>query len=160
VNDAVEALQAKVGVDGSAVTTSHDYMLANMGNWTSFTPSWSFTSGSLTLTTNNGIYAFVNDLIVIQCEFRVTSISGSGSLTLTLPSAAAVSTGLFAYFTPGFSVIRDSNVATHYAAYPFSVNSTTVFNFRLVGGDSVTHSAPIPWAVNDEMHTTIIGRKA
>lgn len=28
-NDAIEALQAKVGVDGSAVSTSHDYILAN-----------------------------------------------------------------------------------------------------------------------------------
>lgn len=27
-NDAIEALQAKVGVDGSAVTTSHDYKIA------------------------------------------------------------------------------------------------------------------------------------
>jgi len=26
-NDAIEALQAKVGIDGSAVTTSHDYKL-------------------------------------------------------------------------------------------------------------------------------------
>lgn len=29
VNDAVEALEAKVGVDGSAVTSSHDYILTN-----------------------------------------------------------------------------------------------------------------------------------
>lgn len=29
LNDAVEAIQAKVGKDGSAVTTSHDYMLQN-----------------------------------------------------------------------------------------------------------------------------------
>lgn len=28
-NDAIEALEAKVGIDGSAVTTSHDYKLAN-----------------------------------------------------------------------------------------------------------------------------------
>ena len=28
VNDAVEALQAKVGADSSAVTTSHDYKIA------------------------------------------------------------------------------------------------------------------------------------
>ena len=31
LNDAVEALQAKVGVDGSAVTTSLDYKVANQG---------------------------------------------------------------------------------------------------------------------------------
>jgi hypothetical protein len=31
VNDAVEALQAKVGVDGSAVTGSLDYKVANQG---------------------------------------------------------------------------------------------------------------------------------
>ena len=29
-NDAIEALQAKVGVDGSAVTTSLDYKVANL----------------------------------------------------------------------------------------------------------------------------------
>ncbi|KPL27889.1 MAG: hypothetical protein AMJ72_06365 [Acidithiobacillales bacterium SM1_46] len=31
LQDAVEALEAKVGVDGSAVTTSHDYKLAHIG---------------------------------------------------------------------------------------------------------------------------------
>jgi hypothetical protein len=31
LNDAVEALEAKVGVDGSAVTTSLDYQVANQG---------------------------------------------------------------------------------------------------------------------------------
>ena len=31
-NDAIEALEAKVGVDGSAVTTSHDYKIATINN--------------------------------------------------------------------------------------------------------------------------------
>jgi len=149
INDAMEAVQAKLGTGAGTI-----------GEWTSFTPSWSFSSGTLTLASNSGIYAFVNDLIVIQCEFLVTSITGSGDLTLTLPSAAAVSTGLFAYFSPGFCVLRDANTAIHYTAYPYHNNSTTVFQFRRVGGDVVTHSAPFTWANLDEMHTTIIGRKA
>lgn len=33
VNDAIEALQAKVGIDGSADTDSHDYKLANPISW-------------------------------------------------------------------------------------------------------------------------------
>ena len=33
VNDAVEALQAKVGVDGSAVTGSLDYKVSEHGWW-------------------------------------------------------------------------------------------------------------------------------
>jgi len=44
LNDAVEALQAKVGVDGSAVTTSLDYILSNLlGNVTALHDTSSLT---------------------------------------------------------------------------------------------------------------------
>ena len=63
LNDAVEALQAKVGVDGSAVTTSLDYKVAQMPNnaggstglysYTLTTSPTSFISHSYTSPANN-----------------------------------------------------------------------------------------------------------
>jgi hypothetical protein len=50
VNDAVEALQAKVGVDSSAVTTSHDYKIAQLEGSSPTITLAGDASGSVTLT--------------------------------------------------------------------------------------------------------------
>lgn len=50
VNDAVEALQAKVGVDGSAVTSSLDYKVANQGLTLVKSQTISSGAGSVTVT--------------------------------------------------------------------------------------------------------------
>lgn len=56
VNDAVEALEAKVGIDGSAVTTSHDYKLSGVtgsDKAVSLTGSETLTNKTLTSPTLN-----------------------------------------------------------------------------------------------------------
>lgn len=55
-NDAIEALEAKVGADSSAVTTSHDYKLSHINGadgWTPANESWSYASAS-TITVPSG----------------------------------------------------------------------------------------------------------
>jgi hypothetical protein len=94
LNDAVEALEAKVGVDGSAVTSSHDYILTN-----GVLPTLNVDSGVLVVDdTNNRVgvndatpsYALdVTGDINATGAFRVngtpqgTWVDFSGSLTLT-----------------------------------------------------------------------------
>ena len=86
LNDAVEALQAKVGVDGSAVTTSLDYKLADLGTWTSWTPTIYPQSGSLTSYVAYGWYTQINDLVIIQFNIGITNTgTAGGACYLNLP---------------------------------------------------------------------------
>jgi len=85
-NDAIEALEAKVGVNGSAVATSLDYKLSNLGTYTSYTPT--FASG---VTVGNGTwvasYSVVNKIIFWQGTFTLGSTSSiTGAVTMNLPS--------------------------------------------------------------------------
>ena len=65
LNDAVEALQAKVGVDGSAVTTSLDYKVANQG--LTFIKSVTVGSGVSSVTVSNAFSSsFQNYKIIID----------------------------------------------------------------------------------------------
>ena len=63
LNDAVEALEAKVGVDGSAVTSSLDYKVANQGLTLVKTQTVGSGVSSVTVT---GITGFVNYLFMFD----------------------------------------------------------------------------------------------
>jgi hypothetical protein len=68
-NDAIEALQIKVGVDNSTVPSSLDFIIANHGKMQSFTPAWdSYGSPSLGSGTVNAYYALVNDFLFMTVE--------------------------------------------------------------------------------------------
>jgi len=74
VNDAVEALEAKVGVDGSAVTSSHDYILTN-----GVLPTLNVDSGVLVVDdTNNRVG--VNDATPSYALDVTGDINTTGSL--------------------------------------------------------------------------------
>jgi hypothetical protein len=72
-NDAIAALEAKVGVDGSAVTTSLDYKVKFYRNVVAKTANWTLVSAD-----HATFYTVTGDSIVV-----------------TLPSAAAVTSGWF-----------------------------------------------------------------
>jgi hypothetical protein len=74
VNDAVEALQAKVGVDGSAVTGSLDYKVANQG--LTLVKSQTIGSGVSSVTVTDAFSATFNNYRVIISGVT-SSISGS-----------------------------------------------------------------------------------
>lgn len=80
VNDAVEALQAKVGVDGSAVTTSLDYKVANQG--LTFIKSQTIGSGVTSVTVTDAFSSTFDNYYIL--------------LTGTTPSVSS-------YFTMSFS---------------------------------------------------------
>jgi microcystin-dependent protein len=85
VNDAVEALEAKVGVNSSAVTTSHDYLIKNntpagvINMWATTTAptSWLLCDGTaVSRTTYAALFA------VISTTYGV----GDGSTTFNVPN--------------------------------------------------------------------------
>lgn len=81
-NDAIEALEAKVGVDSSAVTTSLDYMLKNAssvnpGHKHTMAAITDLTTGALTFT--NKVINGANNTLTV----RIADISATGSPSST-----------------------------------------------------------------------------
>lgn len=87
VNDAVEALQAKVGSDSSAVTTSHDYKIAQLEGKSPTITLAGDASGSVTLTNlgNGTLTVAVND------DSHNHTIANVDNLQTTLDGKAASS---------------------------------------------------------------------
>ena len=87
VNDAVEALQAKVGADSSAVTTSHDYKIAQLEVKSPTITLAGDASGSVTLTNlgNGTLTVTVND------DSHNHTIANVDNLQTTLDGKAASS---------------------------------------------------------------------
>ena len=98
---AVEALQAKVGADSSAVTTSHDYKIADhasrlttleaLGTAVAFTPSWTnFTPGNAV---ESWHYVRVNNLLYFGgVTILGTTSSVTGFMEMDFPVGTQVST--------------------------------------------------------------------
>ena len=83
VNDAVEALQAKVGADSSAVTTSLDYKVAQLeaqGTWTAYTPTFT----GISFSSYTARYAMVNKVVHVGFEGTLDAAS-TGTIYIGLP---------------------------------------------------------------------------
>jgi hypothetical protein len=76
LNDAVEALQSKVGVDGSAVTTSLDYKVANQG--LTFIKSVTVGSGVSSVTVSNAFDSRFDNYRVIMSGGTSTNLHDVG----------------------------------------------------------------------------------
>ena len=139
VNDAVEALQAKVGVDGSAVTSSLDYQVANQG--LTLVKAQTIGSGVSSVTVTGAFSAtFENYLITLAGG----SSTVSGRLGLQLGSTTSAYYGSLIYALTGGGApaqVPDNNAAefTHIASMggsflsaqinihmPFTATQTTV----------------------------------
>ena len=118
INDAVEALEAKVGVNSSAVTSSLDYKIANI-------PATSITTGTL----NNS-----------RLPAAATTITSVGTLTGLTVAGNTVGTKNFGdTFNASFSAKADSSAQGLLAGYSF--NPT----FMGTGDNGVRRAADI-WA--------------
>jgi len=109
LNDAVEALEAKVGADSSAVASSHDYKIAALealGTAVAFTPSWTnFTPGNAV---ESWHYVRVNNLLYFGgVTILGTTSSVTGFMEMDFPVGTQVSTdgapaGQASYGVTGF----------------------------------------------------------
>ena len=140
-NDAIEALQAKVGVDGSAVTSSLDYKVANHGNMVSFTPAWnSYGSPSLGSGSVNAYYALVNDFLFITVEIVMAADTTDEfeNPRFTLPNSmtwvgATYGMGMFTEFMSTDHIMMVHGVGT-------DVSTSTI----LTNGTIATASSTLP----------------
>jgi hypothetical protein len=91
-NDAIEALEAKVGITGSAVTTSLDYLVANnLGkpmNLTGATAATRYVGGRATSIPTTGTF-IAGDFVVLQSgAIGVCTVGGSPGTWVTLSSGS------------------------------------------------------------------------
>jgi hypothetical protein len=114
-NDAIEALQAKVGVDSSAVTTSLDYKVAQAATLT----------GTQTLTNKTLTAPVVNGAVLKETEetWNVSATAATGTVNMDVNTASAW------YYT--------SNATANWT-FNFRGDGSTTLASLLNTGDSIT----------------------
>ena len=160
-NDAIEALQAKVGVNSSAVTTSLDYKFSNLGVWTSYTPT--FSSG---VTAGNGTwiaaYSVIGKILFFQGTFTFGSTTSvSAGAILNLPSSYTLSANgdFLGSFRMGLGAtgyyggVRESTSTT---LSLFAYNSSTTY----LSGTGISSTIPATWATGDTMQISYVAQLA
>jgi hypothetical protein len=151
-NDAIEALEAKVGVDGSAVTTSIDYKLRFQTGAVLISPEerWTVSATAATGTidvdaaTTSAWYYTTNASANWTFNFRGTSTTSLNTLLTTNDSitvAFAVTNGATAYRPTVFQV--DGVAVTPKwqggtAPSAGNVNSIDIYSFTIVKTASAT----------------------
>lgn len=145
INDAVEALQAKVGADSSAVTTSHDYKLSEVTG--SDKAVGKTATQTLTNKTINGNSNTLTVLAASQLSGNVPLANGGTGASLSDPNANKLlgwndSDGAMKFATVGSGLAFDgdtltassSNVTTNQTANEDLTAGTPVGISSVVGG--------------------------
>ena len=158
LGDAVAALQAKVGVNGSTVTTSHDYKLANLvstreGLWTYKTTTTMADPGSGSFRANNAAFTASTALAISN-----------------LTSGGTDATNVIKALVPGDVIaIQDQSNAANWIRYAVTgavVNNSTWFQIPVAlqtptsyGGSAPSNntSCVISFAVSGQGGGSIIG---
>ena len=167
VNDAVEALQAKVGADSSAVTSSLDYKIAQLetlGASTAFTPTWTagFTVGNASEIWH---YMKINEFV---CVFGQTVLGSTSAVTgvpsMTLPVARSAYTG--GVLDIGYGSLGDAGTATYNATIITTSSSGPALFFARNAAISYVREAspsatvPFTWTTGDFISGTMIYKAA
>ena len=112
VNDAVEALQAKVGVDGSAVTSSLDYKVANqgltlLGDYTVPDYQGTYTISSIWTSTHQHYRVIVSGGSTSAGAGLLFSVSGAGSTHYSTVAYYTIGAGTLATATRSADTLAD-----------------------------------------------------
>jgi hypothetical protein len=159
VNDAVEALQAKVGVDSSAVTTSLDYKVAQLealGTAVAFTPSWTnFTVGN---GTEEWYYIRIGDFVHVYGNTLLGSTSVVGGSQFYINPPVAIEQLAANFQIIGTSILFEAGVGYKFGAV-FTVNGLCRFNPLLASGTylaetNTSTTVPFTWAAGDAIGAT------
>ena len=127
----------------------------------SFTPTWRIGANTITNSFNFGRYWRINKLVVVQMLMNISSFSGTGDLSVTLPSECSINPQRTNQRI-GFGTLSDQSAATEYAICGYhDGTSTTLIKFlALTPSWVVTNTVPFTLASPDEVYITLIGEKA
>jgi hypothetical protein len=170
LNDAVEALQAKVGADSSAVTTSHDYKIADhasrlttleaLGEYIDYSASVTFNNFTLGNGTVSAFYTRVNDLVHFVGTVTLGSTSSvTGSWQVNLPVNNA-----FAMVGHGSVHFNDSGTDIYLGTFTTGVTNAAFKSFGVTGGqiseNGVNATLPFTWTTGDFLRWDLLYRAA
>ena len=120
-NDAIEAIEAKVGINSSAVATSIDYKIGRapfvVKRQGGTATDWADTSDT---TTNRDIAV---DTSEVQCG--VTNTGGTGTVTITFPQAFG-----------GSPVVVAASIGSGGAATDVTINNAAAASCDIAGGSN------------------------
>lgn len=157
INDAVEALEAKVAV-GNTV----------LGIYTTYTPTYSnITIGNATVTAK---YCQLNDFVHVTGSI----VLGSTTVIGTNPGISMVFSLDSLYYTPtvwvaqiGTATFYDASAALHYFGIVQAANNATIMQLfsqnaagTYVQRGAMSATAPFTWAVSDEIKWNVYFKKA
>lgn len=146
INDAVEALEAKVAI-GATV----------LGTYTAYTPTFA------NVTVGNGVsgsrFSQVNNVVNYYGYFQLGSTSAvTGIVNINLPITGRAFYGTLNGIPMGDLSMFDTSAATWYKGEVFSIGSTTTARTRvwttsgtnLISNSSATATVPFTWATGDQ----------
>ena len=149
LNDAVEALQAKVGVDGSADTGSLDYQLNALNEINTFTPVVKQGTTTFTVTTNEASYYQVNKLV--YGVVFVTIASGTGQASQVVTVDLPINTTSVVGSVVGSAWIFDNNTGIGYGGQTVCRTSYVEFVGDWSGGSALGIAPAIQLTTNDQI---------
>jgi hypothetical protein len=132
-NDAIEALQAKVGADSSAVTTSHDYKLSEVtgsDKAVGKSATQTLTNKTLTAPTITGLDIQDTQLLISdnsdttkKVNFQVSGVTTGTTRTMTIPDENTTLVGTAATQTiTNKSINASNNTITNLTTTMFATN--------------------------------------
>ena len=159
-NDAIEALEARVGITGSAVTSSLTYRTATLetfavtqGAWTAYTPTWAATGTAVSLGngTVTGKYMKVGRRVDVSVTLTAgsTTTFGTGVWTFTLPFTA-VGVSFF-----GVGRAFDTGVNTYNVTCGIETSTTMALATTASPIAYVGPTNPFTWASTDILHANL-----
>jgi len=146
INDAVEALEAKVAI-GNTV----------LGTYTAYTPT--FANVTVGNGTSGARYSRVNNVVNYYGYFAFGTTSAvTGIVNIDLPVAARAIYGTINGLPMGDLQMYDSSVATWFKGEVFSIGSTTTVRTRvwttsgtnLISNTSANTTLPFTWTTSDQ----------
>jgi hypothetical protein len=158
INDILEALEAQLGITGSAVTSSHDYRIAQLegaldtpGIWTS-SFGWSAVSSNPALgnsPTATGYHALFGKTHELRYNIAMGSTTTYGSGAWIIPlSGTSAANGPQAI--PGWCYDASSGITYPvYLAIPVSSTTAQILIADGVTAGYVDSTHPFTWGTND-----------
>lgn len=155
LNDAMEFVQAKIGVDGSAVTSTLDYKLATAfplgyGAWTAYTTTWSGTSTNPSIGNGSLAAAWGREIRTIHYRIALTIGStttfGSGAWQFTLPT-----TPVGGNYPCGQMRILDASPSDQYILNLFQNGGALIAGIGSTASSYVSPTSPITFASGDSL---------
>ncbi len=168
-NDAIEALQAKVGIDSSAVSTSHDYKIARKAEKTDpvldGTPTGTALASAATaskiVTRDSNANIFGNNVVsslattataagtttLTAASAQVQYFTGSSTQTVALPAGNTLSTGHQFYIynaSSGAVTVQNSAGSTQFV---LAGGTTGLFTLAAASSPGTWLADPYPFAI-------------